>query len=675
MDNKENSNKFPIKKVEQKESKILYKLKPKNITKKEEKKEAAKDTPKKDEENKENNEINNEVKEEVIDNDIADLKYEYNVDINNINNDINNNINNDINCDINNNNIDSNSNINIDNNITNNNDNNIDSNKKEKDDEKENKITRELKLRFNDIIKDEYEFPDKLPTLKKTGSYLTELPSEVYNTKNKSNSYKTKKYSKSNYKESSKIMKYLKEKEFSLNKEISSLKDKKEKLMTMSLNNLGLSDIEKNKNNYEKKNLQLLENNLMDKLNDVKTQIKNIVQREKLLKNSKNDLIRNFIKKYENDEANDIKNVIHPKKRNFSSKKPNKTTYKEENEIKKEIVLFKKKEKKEMSEKEKQKKEKIRAEIIKLVKHPSQKNYLFFKMEKDFIEKEKNFYEKKDLKPKKPDILLQDELKKFNMEYIEKKKQMKEKSDSKTIEMKKKWISNSLILPKYISPIMKKIQNDEIKKMQEEEKKVSEKKAIHNNLIKLQKSIPLPRISHKLRNENLKQNFSMSNLQGKNRAKYIKEEIDSIKNLFKNCYNLESKRYKQSNILYKYKINIKSTDKINEKDEKKIININVINTKKKIKKVENYLRVIEKRNKNKNIEWDKYISNDDENKVNSIRNIKGQIEGLDNNIEIKKEFMYLNGGFNNNKEKGIEINNMLINSINGKISLLKAMNS
>ena len=101
----------------------------------------------------------------------------------------------------------------------------------------------------------------------------------------------------------------------------------------------------------------------------------------------------------------------------------------------------------------------------------------------------------------------------------------------------------------------------------------------------------------------------------------------------------------------------------------------MINTKKKIKKVENYLRVIEKRNKNKNIEWDKYISNDDENKVNSIRNIKGQIEGLDNNIEIKKEFMYLNGGFNNNKEKGIEINNMLINSINGKISLLKAMNS
>ena len=86
-----------------------------------------------------------------------------------------------------------------------------------------------------------------------------------------------------------------------------------------------------------------------------------------------------------------------------------------------------------MSEKEKQKKEKIRAEIIKLVKHPSQKNYLFFKMEKDFIEKEKNFYEKKDLKPKKPDILLQDELKKFNMEYIEKKKQMKEKSDSKSI--------------------------------------------------------------------------------------------------------------------------------------------------------------------------------------------------------------------------------------------------
>ena len=47
-------------------------------------------------------------------------------------------------------------------------------------------------------------------------------------------------------------MKYLKEKELSLNKEINSIKDKKEKLMNISLNNIGLSDIDKNRNNYEK---------------------------------------------------------------------------------------------------------------------------------------------------------------------------------------------------------------------------------------------------------------------------------------------------------------------------------------------------------------------------------------------------------------------------------------
>ena len=218
--------------------------------------------------------------------------------------------------------------------------NNIDNNTFNK---KDNKITKELKIKFNEIIKDEFEFPDKLPLIR-NGSYLTELPSEVYNT-NKKNTIQPKK---SKYKESSKVIKYLKEKELSLNKEILNIKDKKEKLMNISFNNIGLSDIEKNRNNYEKKKLQTIENNLMDKLNEVKFQIKGILQREKLLKNSKSELIQNFIKRYENEESSNYRKYIKNNKKFYMNLHKEKIEEKKEeiNEIKKEKTEEEKKEEK-----------------------------------------------------------------------------------------------------------------------------------------------------------------------------------------------------------------------------------------------------------------------------------------------------------------------------------------
>ena len=82
-----------------------------------------------------------------------------------------------------------------------------------------------------------------------------------------------------------------------------------------------------------------------------------------------------------------------------------------------------------------------------------------------------------------------------------------------------------------------------------------------------------------------------------------------------------------------------------------------------------------KKNTNKKIIWDKYLNEDiEDNKVTNIKNIKGQIEGLDNNVQMKKEIIKINGGFLNNQKLGNDLSNMLINSINGKISLIKAMN-
>ena len=637
--NNPNSNNFPVNVIEQKETKNIYLKKQNNI------KPLSKANIKKNEnENiepkpKEETEIKKEKKndEEINNNDIKNIESELKPDI-----------------DIKKENLDSN------NKSTNNNTFNIPN---------DNKIVNELKLRFNDIIKNEIEFPDRLPIIK-TGSYLTELPSEVYN--NNINKKKATTFTKNKYKESSKVIKYLKEKENSLNKEITSIKVKKERLTNISFNNLGLSDIEKNRNNFEKKKLQNIENNLIEKLNEVKSQIKGIYQREKILKNSKSNLIQNFIKKYENEDLFNIKKLIKGENKNKKNKIQNKENNTEENKKNESISdINNNKEKTEEEKKEEKRREKIKEEVLKLEKNPIKQNYLFFKMANSFEEKEKLFY--KNMKSiKKSELVGKLELKELYQKFKEKQKELKKKANIKTIEMRKEWRSNSLLLPRYKSPILKIVKNEEKEKIEKEEEKKELKKKYFDEKYNIE--IPLPKISIKLRKENLKQNFSLNDLHGRDRVKYIKEELIKINNLIKRNNNIGSIKYKKSKILNKHKKNEKLIKNIQSK---------TLNNKEGKQNIEikNYLEE-SKKNTNKKIPWNKYlIEDDDENKdgneikLRNIRNIKGQIEGLDNNVNMKKEMLKINGGFFNNQKLGNQLTNLLINSINGKISVIKAMNN
>jgi hypothetical protein len=466
-------------------------------------------------------------------------------------------------------------------------------------------------------------------------------------------------------------MKHLKEKEESLNKEIISIKDKKERLMNISLNNIGLSDIEKNRNNFEKKKLQTLENTLMEKLSEVKLQIKGIIQRERILKNSKNSLIQNFIKRYENEDLLEIKKLLrnNHKKTQINLCKENINQIDERKEGDDAVEIHKEKTEEEI--KEEKRREKIKEELLKLEKNPIKQNYLFFKMENSYEEKEKLFY--KNIKQnKKQEIIGKEELKILHQKYKEQEKQLKEKKSSKIIELKKEWRSNSLLLPKYKSPIMKIIQKEENKKIQEEFAEKNIKKKYYEKKFSIE--IPLPKISEKLRKENIKQNLSLNNLQGQDRVKYIKDEVDKVKEFVKKGHDIENKRFKQSNILTRRKMNEKfNIYKPQFKMINKAENKNESEKKNNIK-VKNYLNEA-KKNTNKKIIWDRYLNEDEEdNKVMNIKNIQGQIEGLDNNVQMKKEIIKINGGFLNNQKLGNDLSNMLINSINGKISLIKAMN-
>ena len=139
---------------------------------------------------------------------------------------------------------------------------------------------------------------------------------------------------------------------------------------------IGLKD-DKNRNNYEKKKLQTLENSLMEKLSEVKLQIKGIIQREKILKNSKSSLIQNFIKRYENEDLFEIKKLLrnNKKKTQINLYKENISKIDEKKEGDENVEIHKEKTEEEI--KEEKRKEKIKEELLKLEKNPKKQNYLF----------------------------------------------------------------------------------------------------------------------------------------------------------------------------------------------------------------------------------------------------------------------------------------------------------
>ena len=624
------------------------------------------------------------------------------------------------------------------------------------------KISDDFKIKLNDITKNDIEYQNILPLIQK-GSYLTGLPENIYtNSKNQKNNA----LNKIKYKETEKLLKNLKNKETSLKNEISKVKNKKDRLITVSYGNLYSSLIEKNRNNHQEKELKSLENNLLEKLDEVKNQIKEIYEREEAAKKNRSLLIKDFIKKYENEESpeklnqkyisknNNTERTIIRLQKDCNIKNQNRFKDKEKSEFKKmqenedkdkdkdndkneleQKMLYLKQFKDNEKDIIKKRKMKIDEQILKIkdqIKneknkvHPL-KNYLFYKMANSFEEKERILLTKNKM-AKKAQIVGKDELKQLHEKMKEIKMELEKKAKEKAISMKKSWHSRSLILPKYKSPMIKIIEENEKNKIKEEEEKQMKKNKFYEDKKNYFKDmVLLPKINESLRNDIIKKNFSILNLHGKNRVKYIKEELKKIGKMRIDNYNIENKRFKQSNSLSRYNkitnndknshAKISKTDKIvrspnnnkitkinrisksnkkiilnknnsidlNSKSKKNIIDrnnrINVskeasTSVKKRVKrnpKEIDYLKEFEKNNKKISYNWDKYMNNDDKDAVN-IEIIKSQVEALEDKAERKQELMKMKGGFNSNQKLGNDASNLLFNSIKGKLSVIKALN-
>ena len=550
-----------------------------------------------------------------------------------------------------------------------------------------------------------------IANLVKSQSYLTSLPISITHKSNKQIQLNG---------ENKKTYNNLKDKENSICMEINAIKKKRNLLKNYSYSKLEDKNIiENNIRETELKKLKKNEINLMEKLETIKLQINDLLNNEKKL--NRNNNIKEYLEKLKINEANNemvakAKMLEAEKSRQkhlqdlerSKNKKIELLNKMEEEEKNKKIQFLKDQREKEIELMRKRKKEideKIEKTKKSIQNKPNfdPKSYLYNKLATQFEENEKKylFQQKMDRKLK---LSGPEEIQVVKRRIIESKYELEKRKIEKTNEMHQLWHSRSLIMPKYQSNALKKLNEIEAKQAEDEEKEKIKKIVLVKEKEKYGKeNIPLPPISEKLKDERQKRQISFLNFEGKERVKLLKEELSNNKCKIKN-FAVEEQIFKQNIRLQKYRqrsaksqdkqrnknrkmINSASAENINSKDnENDIVIKNIEGKKLSPKKLKmrrpneiNYLEELKKErkteNKSHNINWNKAIQNSNNGKGGDLETIKRQIEILDEKYQREKDLMKVKGGYLLNQDLGDDINNMIINSIKGKLALIENLNN
>ena len=76
----------------------------------------------------------------------------------------------------------------------------------------------------------------------------------------------------------------------------------------------------------------------------------------------------------------------------------------------------------------------------------------------------------------------------------------------------------------------------------------------------------------------------------------------------------------------------------------------------------------------KSKKWEKAVNNKNGNLIQNINDIQKQAKILEEEANMREKILQGNGGFENNVELGQKVSNLLIDSIQAKINILKKMN-
>ena len=444
------------------------------------------------------------------------------------------------------------------------------------------------------------------------------------------------------------------------------------------------------------KNIKIQKEMLMLKLNDINSQINTIVEKENK-NNSKKELIKNFLDNFENDKEKfsgammAISKEVYKKRKERNEERLRKE---EENErIFQENLKIKKREKElkkiEFMNSQKKLEEKIKEKNNKIINYakkfihgsPSNKDKNYITSEEREImrkEEENQLLNLQLLKRKelfKP--ISSQELNEFTKEVINNEKRTFAELEQKKIQLGELFKERKDLLPKYHSQFYK-INIDNEKEFLNREnnriEKINEQKQKRKLFDKEVKKLHFPKnIDERLKKQ---REEIISSLRGENR-------IEEIKNLKKNIQKLTQKYQpppiKINNIdSNNNKIKIKNQSETERLSRNKdLTNLNSIDylsqfrKERELKNKKSHKLSLSVGNKEN---WDKMINNKKNNRniYNNIFDIRVKADQLQKEAEFKTKLYKLDPVHNYNMKD--EITDLYINSIQGKLQILKSIN-
>ena len=498
----------------------------------------------------------------------------------------------------------------------------------------------------------------------------------------------------------------------------------------------GSTPLERRLKIIEKEKIKKQKEDLIYKINKTKNKIKDLINVNN--DETKKLKIKNFLDNFERDKElieirakkyyeeskqiqnrmkNDIKSLIEKKKKEMEE---------QEEKVKKQksdyIEKFRTKEKE--IENKRLKECKKRASLFQSFSFDKPKSkaeeYLFNIKTEKYLIKEANYYRKQKNKRKfLVKSMSKEELDNFSKDYDDYKNEYYKKAEEKQKELFLEWKKRKEQLPSFMSSFFE-IAELESKKNQEMEKENKEKieyllqnKKEFSERIKEKKK---PKIDKELQRKRLSGIFKIQNpklaiiketlLKRKKRKIFSHSNSDSkIKSILKNGKNKAKSQRSQNNTKYK-------THFHKELNKSGIINKNLIHKPKRVhfaspslstgniqnQKLDNkidflkrmYNNKIYKINKNMNKNIHKSFSfeniknrnkrNNDEflreknNHLDNIRDIKRKADILDKEADKNEKILMINGGIANNPKLGRKVSNLILDSIQAKLSILNEIN-
>ena len=475
------------------------------------------------------------------------------------------------------------------------------------------------------------------------------------------------------------------------------------------------SPVDLNLYESKKKSIQSKKTDILNKMEQINDDIKKIVSSGE--ETSRKERIKNYLETYERDKElieqkakkyfqetrernqriqNNLNRKLEKLKKDIDEKE------KREELKKKEIFQkFKEHEKAIIQKRTKQNDEKVNMfkPFLKKVPKNNVRNYLFFKKDEEYLKEEQILIDKENLRRKEKMKIDFNEIKEFEKNAFN----YKEKFEAENAERKKKllleWKERKGTLPTYVCRFQ-----DDLRK--ENEKEENQKELNMELKLKKQtfayniKNNKQPEINEKLKKQRTDLIKSLENPKLAVKERLLFQRQKKAEELLSE----KGKEFKKQNkTMKKLKLKKNESDSINIVNSSTNMNLNRNNSNKKIfsavvyplhpkpeKKIdylEEFRNEKEKKNssdKNENneeqlnnntIKWEKAMNNNKGNLIENINYVKEKAKVLDDNLKKNEKVLKLNGGIEKNPEMGQKISDLLIDSIEAKLSILSKVNN